>query len=436
MMEALSPANIGLLLFGIFFVLLLIGSPIMVALGVATMACFIVLDIDLSLMIERAFASLTAFPLMALPAFVLAGSLMEAAGVSRRLVHVAENIVGPTPGGLAISTTLSCVFFGAISGSGPATTAAVGMLMIPAMAKRGYNVGYAAAATATAGGIGIIIPPSIPMVIYGTSTGTSVSTMFMAGFLPGIMIGLALCALCYFYCKKMGWKGDTTKYTAKEKIATVVDALPALIDPIIILGGIYGGFFTPTEAAAVAAVYALVCGLFIYREINLKNLFSTIANACSTNGTTMVIIGCATAFTRILTLEQIPALVSNALIGISDNPIVILLLINLLLLFVGCFMDTTPAMMVLSPILLPVALEMGLSAVHFGIIMVVNLAIGFITPPLGINLFVAARVGNTSLEVVCKGIVRFILVMIVCLLLITYIPAISEVLPRMTGMLK
>lgn len=186
----------------------------------------------------------------------------------------------------------------------------------------------------------------------------------------------------------------------------------------------------------MAAVYALVCGLFIYREINLKNLFSTIANACSTNGTTMVIIGCATAFTRILTLEQIPALVSNALIGISDNPIVILLLINLLLLFVGCFMDTTPAMMVLSPILLPVALEMGLSAVHFGIIMVVNLAIGFITPPLGINLFVAARVGNTSLEVVCKGIVRFILVMIVCLLLITYIPAISEVLPRMTGMLK
>ena len=187
MMEALSPANIGLLLFGIFFVLLLIGSPIMVALGVATMACFIVLDIDLSLMIERAFASLTAFPLMALPAFVLAGSLMEAAGVSRRLVHVAENIVGPTPGGLAISTTLSCVFFGAISGSGPATTAAVGMLMIPAMAKRGYNVGYAAAATATAGGIGIIIPPSIPMVIYGVSGQQSISKMFMAGIIPGIL---------------------------------------------------------------------------------------------------------------------------------------------------------------------------------------------------------------------------------------------------------
>lgn len=309
-------------------------------------------------------------------------------------------------------------------------------MVVPTMLEKGYSKSFTLACVACAGCIGVIIPPSIPMVIYGTSTGTSVSTMFMAGFLPGIMIGLALCALCYFYCKKMGWKGDTTKYTAKEKIATVVDALPALIDPIIILGGIYGGFFTPTEAAAVAAVYALVCGLFIYREINLKNLFSTIANACSTNGTTMVIIGCATAFTRILTLEQIPALVSNALIGISDNPIVILLLINLLLLFVGCFMDTTPAMMVLSPILLPVALEMGLSAVHFGIIMVVNLAIGFITPPLGINLFVAARVGNTSLEVVCKGIVRFILVMIVCLLLITYIPAISEVLPRMTGMLK
>ena len=207
MMEALSPANIGLLLFGIFFVLLLIGSPIMVALGVATMACFIVLDIDLSLMIERAFASLTAFPLMALPAFVLAGSLMEAAGVSRRLVHVAENIVGPTPGGLAISTTLSCVFFGAISGSGPATTAAVGMLMIPAMAKRGYNVGYAAAATATAGGIGIIIPPSIPMVIYGVSGQQSISKMFMAGIIPGILIAVGLSVMHFFLCRNLKTEG-------------------------------------------------------------------------------------------------------------------------------------------------------------------------------------------------------------------------------------
>ncbi len=427
----------GIVLFVTLLVFLVLNVPVGIAIGLASLAAITTNPrMTDSFIVSQLISGSDSFPLMAIPLFILAGELMAAGGVSKRILNVCNVFLGRVTGGLAIVTVVVCMFFAAVSGSGPATVAAVGSMVVPTMLEKGYSKSFTLACVACAGCIGVIIPPSIPMVIYGTSTGTSVSTMFMAGFLPGILIGLALCALCYFYCKKMGWKGDTTKYTAKEKIATVVDALPALIDPIIILGGIYGGFFTPTEAAAVAAVYALICGLFIYREINLKNLFSTIANACSTNGTTMVIIGCATAFTRILTLEQIPALVSNALIGISDNPIVILLLINLLLLFVGCFMDTTPAMMLLSPILLPVALEMGLSAVHFGIIMVVNLAIGFITPPLGINLFVAARVGNTSLEVVCKGIVRFILVMIVCLLLITYIPAISEVLPRMTGMLK
>ena len=390
----------GIVLFVTLLVFLVLNVPVGIAIGLASLAAITTNPrMTDSFIVSQLISGSDSFPLMAIPLFILAGELMAAGGVSKRILNVCNVFLGRVTGGLAIVTVVVCMFF-----------AAVGSMVVPTMLEKGYSKSFTLACVACAGCIGVIIPPSIPMVIYGTSTGTSVSTMFMAGFLPGILIGLALCALCYFYCKKMGWKGDTTKYTAKEKIATV--------------------------AAAVAAVYALICGLFIYREINLKNLFSTIANACSTNGTTMVIIGCATAFTRILTLEQIPALVSNALIGISDNPIVILLLINLLLLFVGCFMDTTPAMMVLSPILLPVALEMGLSAVHFGIIMVVNLAIGFITPPLGINLFVAARVGNTSLEVVCKGIVRFILVMIVCLLLITYIPAISEVLPRMTGMLK
>ena len=390
----------GIVLFVTLLVFLVLNVPVGIAIGLASLAAITTNPrMTDSFIVSQLISGSDSFPLMAIPLFILAGELMAAGGVSKRILNVCNVFLGRVTGGLAIVTVVVCMFFAAVSGSGPATVAAVGSMVVPTMLEKGYSKSFTLACVACAGCIGVIIPPSIPMVIYGTSTGTSVSTMFMAGFLPGIMIGLALCALCYFYCKKMGWKGDTTKYTAKEKIATVVDALPALIDPIIILGGIYGGFFTP-------------------------------------NGTTMVIIGCATAFTRILTLEQIPALVSNALIGISDNPIVILLLINLLLLFVGCFMDTTPAMMVLSPILLPVALEMGLSAVHFGIIMVVNLAIGFITPPLGINLFVAARVGNTSLEVVCKGIVRFILVMIVCLLLITYIPAISEVLPRMTGMLK
>ena len=304
MMEALSPANIGLLLFGIFFVLLLIGSPIMVALGVATMACFIVLDIDLSLMIERAFASLTAFPLMALPAFVLAGSLMEAAGVSRRLVHVAENIVGPTPGGLAISTTLSCVFFGAISGSGPATTAAVGMLMIPAMAKRGYNVGYAAAATATAGGIGIIIPPSIPMVIYGVSGQQSISKMFMAGIIPGILIAVGLSVMHFFLCRNL--KTEGLDWSLKTFIHSLRDGFWSILAPVIILGGIYAGIFTPTEAAVVAIFYTILVGIFIHKELTLKSFMASLKTTSWLTGRVLVLVFTATAFGYLLTSYRIP----------------------------------------------------------------------------------------------------------------------------------
>jgi C4-dicarboxylate transporter DctM subunit len=427
----------AIVLFVALIVFLILNVPVGIGIGLSALAAVMVNPrMTSSFVVSQLIAGSDSFPLMAIPLFILAGELMASGGVSKRILNVCNVFFGRITGGLAIVTVVVCMFFAAVSGSGPATVAAVGSMVVPTMLEKGYSKSFTLACVACAGCIGVIIPPSIPMVIYGTSTGASVSTMFLAGFMPGILIGVVLCLVCYFYCKKMGWRGDDTHYTAKEKRDIILDAVWALIDPIIILGGIYGGFFTPTEAAAVAAVYALVCGVFIYREIKPNNLFTTIANACSTTGTTMVIIGCATGFTRILTLEQVPAAVSNFLIGITDNKIVILLLINLLLLFVGCFMDTTPAMMVLSPILLPVAQQLGLSDIHFGIIMVVNLAIGFITPPLGINLFVAARVGNTTLEVVCKGIIRFIIAMLVCLMLITFIPVISEFLPRMAGMLK
>ena len=427
----------AIVLFVSLAIFLILNVPVGISIGLSSLAAVLVNPrMTETFVVSQLIAGSDSFPLMAIPLFILAGELMAAGGVSKRILNVCNVFLGRVTGGLAIVTVVVCMFFAAVSGSGPATVAAVGSMVVPAMLEKGYSKSFTLACIACAGCIGVIIPPSIPMVIYGTSTQESVSTMFMAGFLPGILIGIVLCLLCYFYCKKMGWKGDTTRYTGREVLHIILDAIPALIDPIIILGGIYSGFFTPTEAAAVAAVYALFCGIFVYREINPRNLFETIAKACSTTGTTMVIIGCATAFTRILTLEQVPAAVSHFLINITDNRIIILLLINLLLLIVGCFMDTTPAMMVLAPILLPVALELGLSAIHFGIIMVVNLAIGFITPPLGINLFVAARVGNTSLEVVIKGIVQFIIAMLVCLLLITYIPAISEFLPRVTGMMK
>lgn len=429
--------NPAVLLFVSLIAFLIFNVPVGVAIGLSTL-CTVLTQPTMtsSFIVSQMIAGTDSFPLMAIPLFILAGELMASGGVSKRLLNVANAFLGRVHGGLAIVTVVVCMFFAAVSGSGPATVAAVGAMVVPTMLEKGYSKSFTLACIATAGCIGVVIPPSIPMVVYGTATSTSISTLFMAGFIPGILIGLSLCFFCWFYCKKRHWGGSEKKYSGSEKLKIVWEAKWAIIEPIIILGGIYGGFFTPTEAAAIAAVYALICGLFIYKELNIQNLYQTIANACSTNGTTMIIIGCATGFTRVLTLLQVPAMVSQALLSVSTNPLVIITLINLLLLFVGCFMDTTPAMMVLAPILLPVALQIGLSPIHFGIIMVVNLAIGFITPPLGINLFVAARVGDTKLEEVISGIGKFFIVMLLDLLLITFIPVISEFLPRISGMLK
>lgn len=425
---------IGIILFVALTIFLILNIPVGIAIGLSSLATIVVnARISETFLVQSMIAGSDSFPLMAIPLFILAGDLMGTGGVSKRILNVANVFFGRITGGLAIVTVVVCMFFAAVSGSGPATVAAIGSMVVPTMLEKGYSKRFTLALIATAGSIGVIIPPSIPMVIYGVGTSTSISGLFMAGFLPGILIGFALIILSYFYCKKQGWGGSEETYTLKEKLAVIWDAKWALINPVIILGGIYGGYFTPTEAAAVAAVYAFFVGMFIHKELNTKNLFKTIANACSTTGTTMVIIGCATAFTKVLTIQQIPTLITNAIIGFSSNPVIIMMLINILLLLVGCVMDTTPAMMVLAPILLPVAITAGLSPIHFGIVMVVNLAIGFITPPLGINLFVAARIGNAKLEVVTSGIVMFVITMILCLLLITYIPAITETLPRMMG---
>ena len=418
-------------LFIVLIIALVVNVPVGIAIGVSSLAA-VLADGRLSstYIVQQLVTSADSFPLMAIPLFILAGELMSAGGVSKRILNVCNVFFGRITGGLAIVPVIVCMFFAAVSGSGPATVAAVGSMVVPTMLEKGYSKSFTLALIATAGSIGVVIPPSIPMVIYGVSTSTSISGMFMAGFLPGILIGIGLIICCYFYCKKQGWKGDDRRYTAKEKLAAIWDAKWALINPVIILGGIYAGIFTPTEAAAVAAVYAFICGTFIHRELNIKNIFDPIAASCSTTGTTMVIIGCATAFTKILTIQRIPDMITKGISGLTTNYVLILLLINLLLLIVGCFMDTTPAMMVLSPILLPIALSIGMNPIHFGVIMVVNLAIGFITPPLGINLFVAARVGREPLETVTSGIVRFMVVMLICLMLITFIPAISMLIPN------
>lgn len=420
-------------LFISLIIFLIFNLPVGIAIGLSSLAAIVASgSLSLGYVAQALVTGTDSFPILAIPLFILAGELMGAGGVSKRILNVANVFFGRITGGIAIVTVVACMFFAAVSGSGPATVAAIGSMVVPAMLEKGYDKKFTLALIATAGSIGVIIPPSIPMVIYGVSTGTSISALFMAGFLPGILIGLALIFWSYYYCKKKGWKGDEGKFSWKKVSEVVWDAKWALINPFIILGGIYGGIFTPTEAAAVAAVYAFVCGVFIYKELKFDKLIGTIGNACSITGTTMVILGCATAFTKILTIEQIPVMVTNAIVNLTHNGIIILLLINVLLLIVGCFMDTTPAIMVLSPILLPAATLVGLNPIHFGIIMIVNLAIGFITPPLGINLFVAARIGSEPLETVTKGIVPFIAVMIICLLLITYIAPISMFLPNLT----
>ena len=423
---------VAAILFILLAVLLIVNVPVGIALGISTMGALLVSGtMSLTSIPQALVTSCDSFPILAIPLFILSGDLMGAGGVSSRILNVCNVFFGRITGGIAIVTVLVCMFFAAVSGSGPATVAAVGTMVVPTMLKLGYDKPFVLALVACAGSIGVIIPPSIPMVIYGVSTGASVTSLFMGGFLPGLLIGAALITYCYFHCKRRGFKGTAEAFTWKHAWEAIWDAKWALINPVIILGGIYAGVFTPTEAAAVAAIYAFVCGAFLHRELSFKKFIKAISTSCSTTATTMVILGCATAFSKVITIEQIPAMVANALMTVSSSKIMILLLINALLLIVGCFMDTTPAILILAPILLPVATSIGVDPIHFGLIMVTNLAIGFITPPLGINLFVASRIADSPMEVILKGIVPFILVMLGCLALITYIPEIVMFLPNL-----
>lgn len=422
----------SLVLFGSLALLLILNVPVAVAIGTASLISVLYSgDLNLIYIAQNLVTSVDSFPIMAIPFFVLAGELMGGGGISKRLLDVANVFFGRMSGGLAIVTVVVCMFFAAISGSGPATVAAVGGMVIPTMLKNGYDRRFTLALIAAAGSIGVIIPPSIPMVIYSVSTNQSISKLFLAGFVPGILMGLVLIAWSYYYSKKMKYSGDDTPFSVKRALSVAWDAKWALICPVIILGGIYGGIFTPTEAAAVAAVYGFVIGVFVYKELNIRDSFEVIRNACVTTATIVIVIGCASVFTKVLAVARIPILVADAITGITSNQILILILINLVLLFVGCFMDTLCAIMVLAPIFLPIAVKIGVDPIHFGIIMVVNLAIGFVTPPLGINLFVASRIGKAPLDEVIKGIIPFIVIMIGVLLIITYIPAVSLILPNL-----
>lgn len=410
-------------LFGSFAILLFLTVPIGIALGVATLLTLIVSGtMPLEFLAKELVTSVDSFPLMAVPFFILAGEIMGKGGISERLFRVANSIVGNITGGFAIATIVTCMFFAAISGSGPATVAAIGGLMIPAMVQQGYDKKFATATVAAAGSIGVIIPPSIPMVMYGITGNTSIGDLFISGIIPGVLVGVAMMAWAFYYSKKMGYRGTNEKTSLKGILKSTWDAKWALLIPIIILGGIYGGYFTPTEAAVVAVVYGLFAAMVLYRELKIKDLPKVIYDSALTTATVLIIVGAANAFGRLLTVEQIPNQIANWLIGISSNPIVIILLISVLLLIVGMFMDTLAAIIILTPILLPIVVQVGYDPVHFGILMVVNLAIGFFTPPVGVNLFVGSGISGVSMEALSKAVIPYIVAMLLVLLLITFVP--------------
>ncbi|MBY4678928.1 TRAP transporter large permease [Marinobacterium arenosum] len=446
----MAESSIVLILFGSFLVLLVMGAPVTVSLGVAALASFLYLDENPIKFVQIAFTSVGSFPLMALPAFILAGALMEAAGISKRLVHLAESFAGPVTGGISAAAVLACMFFGAISGSGPATTAAVGMLMIPAMVKRGYDKGYASAITASSGGLGIVIPPSIPMVIFGISAigltvpaeaiakhGTfqsvSISKLFIAGFLPGVVLAISLMTLNYIRCKRAGYMGTAEGWSLSQIGNAFKTGFWSVLAPLVILGGIYSGFFTPTESAIVAIFYTLFIGLFVHRELKWKDMVHALETTTWLSGRVLLILFTATVFGRLLVENQIPAIVAESMLGLTENVYLIWLLIIGFLLFVGMFMETLAAIMILTPVLLPVTYSLGIDPIHFGIVMVCSLSIGFSTPPLGENLFVASGISDTSLEEVTAKALPFAAMSVLAVIIIAFVPQISLFLPKLLG---
>lgn len=414
--------GVGWILLIAMVVLLILQVPVGIAIGFSTFIAVLyhggLQDIFVA---QSLVQGVNSFPIMAIPLFILAGELMGAGGISKRILEVANIFFGHITGGLAIVTVVVTMFFATVSGSGPATVAAVGSMVVPTMLKHGYNKSFTLALVAAAGTIGVILPPSIPMVIFGVSTGASIASMFLGGILPGLLVGLTLMVYAYAYGRKHNIRTGERQPLSKG-FKAMWDAKWALINPLIILGGIYAGIFTPTEAAAVAVFYAFICGFFVYKELKIEMLFETLKSSCITIGTVLIILGGATAFARLLTLENIPNQLAAALTGVTDNRILMILLINVFLLVIGKVLDTIPAIMILAPILLPVAMEIGMHPVQFGVIMIINKAIGFLTPPLAINVFVAARVGNTTAGEVNKGIWPFIGIMFALLLIVSYVP--------------
>lgn len=434
----------ALLLFISLIILFAIGVPVAFSMGLSSIFAMSSEDISIQVAVQKIFSSMNSFPLMAIPFFILAGSLMEASGISKRLIDFANSLVGKLTGGLAMVTVLTAMFFASISGSSAATVAAIGSILIPAMVKRGFPKPFSTSVQAVSGELGVIIPPSIPMIIFALTAGVSISIgdLFMAGVMPGVLIGGSLMITIFIISKVKGYgKGtlnqseedlaeEATLMTTKGRLKAFQNAILPLLMPVIILGGIYGGVFTPTEAAAVAVAYAFILGAFVYRTLTIKSMMDILRNSVISTSIIMFIIANAGLLGWVLTAEKVPATVSQWFISVSDNPIIFLLLVNVLLLFVGMFLETGAAIVIMAPILTPVAISFGIDPIHFGIIMIVNLAVGMLTPPIGVNLFVACQIGKLRIDQILKPLIPFYFVLLVDILLISYLPQISLWLPN------
>lgn len=417
------------LLFVSFFTLLFIGVPIAFTLGISSLLYLISSGIPLTIVPQKMYSGLDSFVLLCVPGFILAGNLMNSGNITDQIIRLSNAMVGHIRGGLGLANVAGSMLFGGVSGTAVADTASIGSVMIPGMKKNGYDGPFAAAVTAASSTIGPIIPPSLPMIIVGTLTGLSVGQLFLAGAVPGLLLGIGMMFTVYILAIKRNYpKGERVPFT--ELLSAFKSSSGAISLTFLILFGIVGGFFTPTEASIVASFYAVVLGLYVYKGLRFKDLPKILLSTAITSASLMVLVGLANVFGWILTSEKIPQMISNLILGISENPIIVLLIINLLLLFVGTFMETIAALIILFPTLLGVAVGVGVDPIHFGIIAVLNLMIGLSTPPVGVCLFVASSISGIAMEKVSKAIIPFIICNLIVLMLVTYIPELSLWLPK------
>lgn len=419
-----------------FIILLAMGVPISFSIGISSLATMLIsikTIPSLTTVSQRMATGLDSFALLAIPFFILAGQLMNSGGIARRLIDFAKILVGKLPGGLAFVNIMAAMLFGAISGSAVAAASAIGGFMAPVMKKEGYNESFSAAVNITSSTTGLIIPPSNILIVYSlASGGVSIAALFLAGYIPGIIIGLGLMFVAFLYAKRHNYKVDF-QVTLGEALKKFLDAIPSLLLIIIVIGGIVAGYFTATEASAVAVLYAFILSVFFYKEVKFKDLPGILLSSASTTAIVMLLVGTSMAMSWVMAYENIPQNVAAALLALSDNGIVILIIINLILLFIGTFMDMTPAVLIFTPIFLPIAVQLGMDPIHFGIVMVMNLSIGLCTPPVGSVLFVGCSVAELPITRVIKPLIPMFISMLISLLLVTYIPELSLFIPEFFG---